>query len=934
MASKKAASDPIAQWTELDLTAAAERGELPPAFELDDGVSMIAEVLAAGRCPLLSGESGVGKTAAVHEFVRRSIRTDAAYPLNGRRVVQLSIQRRASSLRNPYEQLRPDLQAVLEALAGTDGRVIPFLRDAHLAHAFGAASQLSALARLGAPGIAEGVRDDLRAMFEDDPGLEERFVTIPIEQPSLERVARILSMWAAGQAAGQGPRFDPGAIDAAIQLCHRFLVRGRLPRTALELLGQIGALSTGRRAIRQSDVIERFCTMHRTPRVLVDPAEPLDMAALEARFAAQALGQPEAVRAVVHTICVIKAGMTDPRRPLAAFLFVGPTGVGKTHIAQMLAEFLFGSRDRLIRLNMSDYADPSATETLLGDPNGYTPSQKRGLLATRIRGHGLGVLLLDEFEKAHRKVHDAVLQLVDEGAFVNAEGHSFSCRSMVIIATSNAGAEIFRGEGFGFASAVQDRERRAELERRLEGHFRLELLNRFDQVVHFLPLSREDIRQIARRELELLEHRSGLRSAGYALDVDESVLDWLAVHGYEPDFGARFLRRTMERHVTTPLADVIARRRPPHGARLLLTARADGIVARVVEPSAPAGAPAAGAASAASPTGRVVTRPADRVELRRRLLALAEPRLSALHEKSVRHDALLTRMNEPGFWDRADQRRELLDEFRRLDVAIQVERRLARAIEHLADLSEAECADPHLAAEADELLARAGDSLSDWERRVADEGPAALWVFVAGTDALRVPSRWIADLAQMELAWARRCGLFAAVVAYGPSDEQIGRVVIQVEGPGAAQAMEMEAGLHRLVRRQDADQRAAIRLLPISESGSAHAADVGELRPRAGRFDLSIKYRGRLSLPERGLTLDLLAPRRETLAHLLADLAAAPTEVGASGETARLYDERDGVVRDPRTKAADPRLKEVLRGRLERFAERWAARSEAEPAGT
>ena len=222
-----------------------------------------------------------------------------------------------------------------------------------------------------------------------------------------------------------------------------------------------------------------------------------------------------------------------------------------------LADYLFGSRDRLVRFNMADYQYGGADSLLFGVPGHYKPAMERGVLTERLQNHPFAVLLLDEFEKSHPNVLDRFLQFMDEGCFINGSGDTVSCRSLIIIATSNAGSEIYREEPFGFNTeeTLDKLEKRVDLE--LRKHFRFEFLNRFDEIVHFLPLASREICSIADRELKKLEERSGLRRRKISLRVSDSVLDWLSKHGYDSDFGARFLRRTIERNVSTAIAGEI-----------------------------------------------------------------------------------------------------------------------------------------------------------------------------------------------------------------------------------------------------------------------------------------------------------------------------------------------------------------------------------------
>jgi ATP-dependent Clp protease ATP-binding subunit ClpA len=570
----KETSETLAQWVERDLTEAARAGQLAPAFRCDDKVSAIADLMASGRHPILTGEPGVGKSALIYEVVRRAVSGDSRFPLAGQRVLQISLKNRSATLSKPDHQMGVEFQKLVRALADSAPDVVPFFRDIHIAKEFDLEAPLAQLAmRFNGPILAEGHGNRVRAMFEEEPGLDEHFITVNVAEPSMEEMRMLLKEWATGGACPAG--FADTALETALELSQRFLTRSQQPRKAIELLLQTRAVSRGR--IDAADVIARFRETFRVPGVLVDPDVPFHPDEMAASLAEEVVEQKEAVNAVVRMMTMVRSGLSDSRRPFGAFLFVGPTGVGKTHMAQLLAEHFFGSRERLLRLNMADYPGPEGASQLFGVPGSYSPTLRRGQLTLKLQGHPFAVLLLDEFEKAHPIVHDRFLQLVDEGVFTNGNGETVSCRAMVIIATSNAGAEVYRANAFGFARACGALEREVEL--RVQQQFRFEFLNRFDQVVHFRPLTRAGVRAIAMREIRAIGSRSGMRSRGLNLTADDGVLDWVTDHGYDSRHGARFLRRTIERHVVTAVAERLLK---PVGRAREIRLVMDGQIVRAV----------------------------------------------------------------------------------------------------------------------------------------------------------------------------------------------------------------------------------------------------------------------------------------------------------------------------------------------------------------
>ncbi len=265
---------------------------------------------------------------------------------------------------------------------------------------------------------------------------------------------------------------------------------------------------------------------------------------MEERLHQRVVGQDEAVRAVSNAVRRSRAGLQDPNRPIGSFIFLGPTGVGKTELARALAEFLFDDERAMIRIDMSEYQEKHTVSRLVGAPPGYVGYEEGGQLTEAVRRRPYSVVLFDEIEKAHSEVFNVLLQMLDDGRLTDGQGRTVDFRNTVIIMTSNLGNELWVG-----SHQEVSREMVTQI---LQAHFRPEFLNRIDEIVVFHPLSRQHIGEIV--DIQLRRIISLLASRGYTLEVSEAAREYLAEAGYDPDFGARPLKRAIQRELQDPLA--------------------------------------------------------------------------------------------------------------------------------------------------------------------------------------------------------------------------------------------------------------------------------------------------------------------------------------------------------------------------------------------
>jgi ATP-dependent Clp protease ATP-binding subunit ClpC len=344
---------------------------------------------------------------------------------------------------------------------------------------------------------------------------------------------------------------EDSALPVAVDMVERFGEAGGIPGAAVELLRAAtrGAPRAKASIVNAESVVQAFLARTGYPRQLVDARLRLAPDDVLAALQSRVVGQTTAVRLLRDLVVTLKTGLTDPSRPLGASLLLGPTGVGKTESALSLAAYLFSDDRRLVRFDMAEYAAPGSGYRLLAG------GAARGSRTVRVREQPFGVVLLDEIEKADPGVHDLLLQLLGEGRLTDAEGHTVSFRNTVVLMTSNLGADT-AGSSLGFASAGFNLDR--HYLSAATQFFRPELLNRLDHVVAYHPLAPAEVRLIASRAVTVALRREGLVRRGVEVLFDEALVDHLAAVGFDARYGARPLKRAIEKHLVTPLAALLS----------------------------------------------------------------------------------------------------------------------------------------------------------------------------------------------------------------------------------------------------------------------------------------------------------------------------------------------------------------------------------------
>jgi len=574
-AGKKKDKESTLEQTAVDLTTQ----KLNPAFEVDHVVENLAEALVgqSASSVLLVGKAGVGKTAVVHELVRRRGRfglgTTPFWSTSGSRLVAGMTgygmwQERCDALWQEAEKTN----AIVHF-----GNLVELVDTGKSEHnTQGLASFFrQRFARRQALAILECTPEQLSVVEREDPGTLKVLRQLMIEEPSVEAGRKILKRFASEfphEHAGTktkkrrqqqtrrpvSPITDP-ALELLDQLHRRFAGYSAYPSRPLRFLR--GLLQSHQSdQIGNSEVIEDFAAETGLPLFLLDDHVLFDTDNTVKWFEERVIGQSAAVRLIVDLLATVKAGLTRPRRPIASLLFAGPTGVGKTEMAKSLARFFFGDENRMARFDMSEYADALAVTHLVGGVIG-----NEGTLTARIREQPFSVVLFDEFEKAHHSFFDLLLQTLGDGRMTDGRGRVADFTNSIVVMTSNLGAAKFRRRRAGFDASVQgpsdsDRAAQRHFIRAVREFLRPEIFNRIDHIVPFLPLDRKTVEQIAVRELKLVEQRDGLQRRGVALRTSQQALEVLARRGYDAHYGARPLKRLIERELLLPLSVELNRR--------------------------------------------------------------------------------------------------------------------------------------------------------------------------------------------------------------------------------------------------------------------------------------------------------------------------------------------------------------------------------------
>jgi ATP-dependent Clp protease ATP-binding subunit ClpC len=531
---------------------------LTRAFELEEPLKALARLLTLTdrTSVMLVGPAGVGKTALVTEMARRrndfGLSRHAFYRSSGARLIAGASgfgmwQQRCRELVEAAKA-KPtvlylgnlfELMNVGQSSAGSES-IASFLRPS--------------LVRREVQIIVECTPDQLAIIEKNDPRLGDAFRTLRIDEPMPDRAHAILLAASIAMAKDRG-RFSKTALERIAALHRRYSGYAAFPGAPLRFMQRVHERVEKEALIEEAEVYAAFSSESGMPLALLDPSARLDLAGTERWFQKRVQGQCDAVQAIVALIAQMKAGLTRPGRPLASLLFIGPTGTGKTEMAKALAEFLFQSPERMIRLDMSEYGQPwSAQRLVSGSHDG-----REGILTAAVREQPFSVLLFDEFEKADASVFDLLLQVLGEARLTDAAGRLADFSNCVILMTSNLGAQDFSKGRLGFTQAGEAHHDASEhFTSAVRASLRPEMFNRIDRIVPFQPLAEDIVIALTQREIQQAALRPGIAGRSMQLHVSEALVQHLANKGYDPRYGARPLKRRVAEELLAPLAASIA----------------------------------------------------------------------------------------------------------------------------------------------------------------------------------------------------------------------------------------------------------------------------------------------------------------------------------------------------------------------------------------
>lgn len=562
-----------------DLTADAKAGKLDPVAGRDKEVDRMVHVLLrrTKNNPIIIGEPGVGKTALIEGLAQKIVQGGVPKDLQEKQIIQLDVASlvAGASHRGEFEER---LRGVITEVLASDNRIILFIDEIHALMGTGEGEGMSA-ANIIKPHLARGhfqligatTTIEYRKNFEKDKAFERRFQPVACDEPSEENAFEMLKVIRPKYEKFHRITIPDDALKECVKLSKKYIGERYLPDKAVDLLDEAasevklqidaGARTSSDASIKKADIEKVVSAWTGIPITKLTEDESEKLLKLEDRIHHRMIDQEQAVSAVSEAVRRGRIGLAAANRPIASFVFLGPTGTGKTELAKTLAELLFGRDDAMARLDMSEYMEKHEVAKLIGAPPGYVGYEEGGQLTEAVRKKPYSIVLMDEIEKAHPDVFNIMLQLLEDGRLTDNKGNTISFKNTIVICTSNIGSKTIQAHLMSADPKVKKtpeefdksfKELQGIVREELTKFFRPELLNRFDEVVIFKPLQLEHMAGIAR--LAISKTAKLLKEQGFSLQITEKAVNQLAKDGYDPVFGARPLRRLVQTAVENPIA--------------------------------------------------------------------------------------------------------------------------------------------------------------------------------------------------------------------------------------------------------------------------------------------------------------------------------------------------------------------------------------------
>lgn len=561
-----------------DLTAQAKNGELDPVIGRALEIDRVIQILSRRKKnnPILIGEPGVGKSAIVEGLALRIVANEIP-ALQNKRIISLDIASMVAgtTYRGQFEER---IKTVIKELH-QHPEIILFIDEIHTLMGAGNAQGSLDAANILKPALARGevqcigatTLNEYRTSIEKDGALERRFQQVAVRPTTTDETYTILTRLSEAYGQFHHVRYTQEALRACVNLTDRYITDRYFPDKAIDAMDEAGACkgrllnTTGDEntqsefvEITEADIARVVSQMSGVPVQRVAQAEGEQLRQMADKLCQRVVGQDEAVKKVVKAIQRSRMGLRDPRKPIGTFFLLGPTGVGKTHLAQCLAEEMFGNRDAIIRFDMSEYMEKHTVSLLVGAPPGYVAHEDGGKLTEAVRRKPYSIILFDEIEKAHPDIFNVLLQVMDEGRLTDRQGHIVNFKNTIIILTSNVGTRQLSefGSGVGFsANELNDKASERTLTKALQRTFPPEFVNRLDDIIVFHSLGEDALAQILSQELLPLQMR--LETMGYTLEITDATREKIITQARDKRYGARPLKRAIQSMIEDPLTDLL-----------------------------------------------------------------------------------------------------------------------------------------------------------------------------------------------------------------------------------------------------------------------------------------------------------------------------------------------------------------------------------------